>query len=542
MGLLMKYVLKKKEKLLCAASCITAICSEIITIAMSLHMGKSVDFAMAGYLDGLLISCLILLLFALSSNLVFIASVYLNLKFGHAVSINFRNILIKSFFENGIQLFIRKPDAYYINLVSTDIDNLCNSYYMNLASEIKFLALFLGSVLAMNYIHIGMFIVALIFSIIPICITCFFEKHIQKQTKKCSDSNEAFQFSLLQIIQGFEMLKINNRDLEGITKDFANANKSKASADINLGVIQSISYLSIDTVNTLGQMVLLGVGGFLIIQNKITAGELLSCTTLTTYVCLGINNYLELHLARKAMKPIAEKIGDEIVDETKNNTDLPMTNTNNIIEYKHVYFGFDESEKKIVEDVSLRFEAGKCYAIVGESGIGKTTLVKLLLKYYPNYQGEIVLFGHNIRDISEKQLYEVVGVLNQNEYILNASLFDNITLYSEQFSEDSPEYAELLEKLKLTDLAERVGDKALGDVGDSISGGERQRIALARVLLRNPKVLILDEPTVGLDPENKEMINQLIFGLKNVIRIVITHDRDTSYLSLFNQVIELPLN
>lgn len=538
----MKYVLKKKEKLLCAASCITAICSEIITIAMSLHMGKSVDFAMAGYLDGLLISCLILLLFALSSNLVFIASVYLNLKFGHAVSINFRNILIKSFFENGIQLFIRKPDAYYINLVSTDIDNLCNSYYMNLASEIKFLALFLGSVLAMNYIHIGMFIVALIFSIIPICITCFFEKHIQKQTKKCSDSNEAFQFSLLQIIQGFEMLKINNRDLEGITKGFANANKSKASADINLGVIQSISYLSIDTVNTLGQMVLLGVGGFLIIQNKITAGELLSCTTLTTYVCLGINNYLELHLARKAMKPIAEKIGDEIVDETKNNTDLPMTNTNNIIEYKHVYFGFDESEKKIVEDVSLRFEAGKCYAIVGESGIGKTTLVKLLLKYYPNYQGEIVLFGHNIRDISEKQLYEVVGVLNQNEYILNASLFDNITLYSEQFSEDSPEYAELLEKLKLTDLAERVGDKALGDVGDSISGGERQRIALARVLLRNPKVLILDEPTVGLDPENKEMINQLIFGLKNVIRIVITHDRDTSYLSLFNQVIELPLN
>ena len=177
--------------------------------------------------------------------------------------------------------------------------------------------------------------------------------------------------------------------------------------------------------------------------------------------------------------------------------------------------------------------------MVGESGSGKSTLVKLLLKYYDDYQGTISLAGQDIRQLSEREVYKLVGVVDQSPYLFNASLYENITLFSGQPGQGSEEYQALVQKLNLTALAERVGDVPLGDFGDKISGGERQRINIARALRLDPKILVFDEPTTGLDPENVEMINEFIFDLQGVTRIVVSHNWSEDYLGRFDGVIRI---
>lgn len=530
-----------KEVLLCVAACVAAVISEALVVAASLFTGSAVDLAVAGNLSGLWEVCLLLLGLTLGSNLIFLLSVYANYRFGHSVSDSLRNQLVKGFFAQNLSRFRRSQDAYYMNLLTADVDNLCESYYMNFSIEIKFLALCIGSIAAMLVIHVGMFGVALVFSLVPLCVTYFFERRIPRYSSACSQANEGFHADALQVVEGYEMLKLNGCKSGGILHRFRESSRRKARASVRLGVFQSLSYLSIDMIDTLAQMALLGVGGYLIISDQITTGQLLSCTMLSTYVCSGINNFLEMHMARKSMHPIKEKVEAQLPQARRGEEAWTPSAADGEIRYQDVCFTYEGHERPLFDHVSLTFEAGKCYAIVGESGVGKSTLVRLMLQYDPAYTGSITLFGTELRQIPEAALYRQVGLVNQNEYILNASLFENITLGADGLRRDSPAYLSLLEQLKLSNLAERLGDRPLGDAGEMLSGGERQRIALARVLLRKPKVLIFDEPTVGLDPENRAAIEQLIFDLTGFTRIVVTHNGDRDYLSKFDRVIRLPL-
>ncbi len=177
--------------------------------------------------------------------------------------------------------------------------------------------------------------------------------------------------------------------------------------------------------------------------------------------------------------------------------------------------------------------------MVGESGSGKSTMFKLLLKYFDNYEGNILLGGQNIKKLSENELYSKIGIITQTPYLFNATFYDNITLFSGNPKENSGEYINLLDDLNLTALAEQVGDVPLGDFGDNISGGERQRINIARTMFRKPEILIFDEPATGLDPENAALIDNFIFNHKEITRIVISHNWAEDYLSRFDEIIRL---
>jgi len=137
--------------------------------------------------------------------------------------------------------------------------------------------------------------------------------------------------------------------------------------------------------------------------------------------------------------------------------------------------------------------------------------------------------------VPESDIYGIIGVVNQSPFLMNDTLENNVTM----FDGDNADIAPLLAELSLTALAERVGDTPLGDFGDNISGGERQRISIARTLRKKPRIIIFDEPTTGLDPENTLLINDYIFSLKGITRIVISHDWDDDYLARFDDIIRL---
>lgn len=531
----------KKEYRYCIIASISMMGSNLIMIYTSVLMGNAIDYATKGDIEKMLYSCGIILAGMLLSNVWFVFSVWMNESFKKRVVIRIRDVFAKSLLKRPLSFFRRKEDAYYINLYSSDVDRLNTNYYEMLALEWKFLSLILGAVVAMTLIQPSLLLISLVFAILPIIAGYMFEKNNQKKVKNSSECSEKLQAELIQYVQDIEMLKLNNADSAAISGILDNVSQESSNAKAAENIWESLTYTTIDTISMICQLALIGAGGFWIIQGKITAGQLVSCTMLSQYLCSGINNFLQMNIRKRACRPIKEKVFgefEEIKSISKTDKTQVATDTEEkkaCIVYDKVSFAYENNI--IMENASFRFEEGKCYAIVGESGRGKSTMLKLLLKYIDNYSGNIYLYGKNIRDYKDEELYSLVGMLNQNESMLNASIRDNITLFHEV--EDAAAYNEIIEKLNISELIKRSENRSIGDFGEHISGGEKQRIALARVLLRKTKILILDEPVTGLDSENKEIINNYIFGLKGVTRIIVTHDKEEEYLSRFDEIIRV---
>lgn len=188
-------------------------------------------------------------------------------------------------------------------------------------------------------------------------------------------------------------------------------------------------------------------------------------------------------------------------------------------------------------DFSYTFNLGKCYALIGESGCGKSTLIHLIMKWFKDYDGQILVGGYDIRTMSEQTLFSSISVVDQRPHIFNATFFENITMFGSSAFCSDDRYRKIIRDVNLEKVEMMVGNSLMGDFGSKLSGGEIQRIAIARAMFRDPKILIMDEPTTGLDSENMEIINNFIQKHSELTRIVITHDNSVANLSKFDAVL-----
>lgn len=271
-------------------------------------------------------------------------------------------------------------------------------------------------------------------------------------------------------------------------------------------------------------------------SHKISTGALVTCVMLSSYVYSGMNNFLEIFLERQSYRKIQKKVENEAANADVKKSEEVCDfgdNTGVTLQYDHVRFCIEDN--KIIDDFSFAFRAGMCYGIVGESGKGKTTLVQLALKYYDNFEGKILLNGKDVRLLDERSLYKCIGYLSQSEYMFQDTIENNILLYSGEGELSE----EIIKQCRLSGLVSRMKEGNIGDMGEHLSGGEKQRVALARVLTRQPRLLIFDEPTVGLDGDNAREIMDTVFSLEGVTRIIISHDESIMRDSRFNEVILL---
>ena len=206
------------------------------------------------------------------------------------------------------------------------------------------------------------------------------------------------------------------------------------------------------------------------------------------------------------------------------------------IELDGVTFGY-EAGSDVLRGVSYAFEAGKAYAVAGASGSGKSTLLSLLMGAHAGYAGEIRYDGRQLRGISGESIYDAVTLIQQSVFVFNASIRDNITMFR-----DFPD-ADVERAIKLSGLsaliAERGEDYLCGENGSGLSGGEKQRIAIARSLLRKAQVLLCDEVTAALDRQTADQVTDAILSLDGMTRIAVTHALDARQLRRFDAVIAM---
>lgn len=296
-------------------------------------------------------------------------------------------------------------------------------------------------------------------------------------------------------------------------------------------MVDSISFL----FGNLMFLITLGLGSYLTLKNLMTVGTMIAAVQLMNYIVNPVVNVAHKWNKIKSMKLIYEKIQEITYDKVVKDEGLEKEFFNQYIEFKNVVFSYD-NDRKVLDGVNIRFKKNGKYAIVGESGSGKSTILKLLTRYYNNYEGEIYIDGTELRRIKSESIYKLISIIQQNVFMFDGTIKDNIDLYQGYSSHDIDESINLSGLRPVINSLAQGENSNVGENGCNLSGGEKQRISIARAIIKRTPILILDEATSSLDNETSHNIEKSILNLKDLTSIVITHRLSGDLLSKYDGI------
>ena len=274
-------------------------------------------------------------------------------------------------------------------------------------------------------------------------------------------------------------------------------------------------------------LVMLPVGTLLVINGSSTLADLVLVFCLSLSVGVPILKALNFAGKFPQLNYKIDEIEKAMDNEPLKTKDNSFIGNLNIVKFEDVRFAYKEQE--VLHGVSLELQEGSLTALVGESGSGKSTLAKLLVHYYDINSGKITLGGQDITDMSIEALNDRISYVSQEQFLFNTTLYENILMGNPKAARE--QVLEAAEKAQCREFLERLPDgidTMAGDGGKQLSGGERQRISLARAILKNAPVIVLDEATAFIDPENEEKMNAAIAEIiKGKTVLVIAHRLQT---------------
>ena len=448
----------------------------------------------------------------------------------------YKDFAFRKLTSKSISTFNVENTANYISAFSNDATTIENGY-LEMQFNILANAITLIGALAMMIAYSPiMTVVACLFFVLPIGVSYITGNRIEKAERTISEKNSELIATLKDSLSGFSVIKSFKAEnaISGLfTKSNAAAEQAKCSKRKLVTVISGLAGVAGVTAQ-LGTFL---VGAFLALSGwGITPGMLIVFIDLTANVINPIRDLPEQLASRKAAIALIDKLADSLEDNVREEgTHIPKPLSNGIT-LKNVSFGY-EANSNILHDINTSFVAGKKYAIIGASGSGKSTLLNLLMASHGNYTGEICYDGYEVKDISSESLYDIVSMIQQNVFVFNASIRDNITMFREFPKEEVDRAIELSGLSKL--MAERGEDYLCGENGSGLSGGEKQRISIARSLLKKSQVLLVDEATAALDAETAFQVSNSILGLDDITSIVVTHSLDEGLLKQYDGIIVL---
>ena len=268
----------------------------------------------------------------------------------------------------------------------------------------------------------------------------------------------------------------------------------------------------------------------------LTAGTVILFVNLMNFMIGPVSELPALLAGRRAALGLIGKLADALEKDGSAGGSRTLSRLEHGIELRDVSFGY-EAGKDVLHHVSACFEAGRAYAIVGGSGSGKSTLLNLLLAENTGYRGSVLLDGTELRELSPEALYGLMSVIHQNVFVFNASIRDNVSMFRE-FPQEALD--EAIRRAHLRELLDARGaDYLCGEKGKGLSGGEKQRVSIARSLLKKSSVLLVDEATAALDVQTAHRVSSDILDLTGMTRIVVTHSLEEALLRRYDGIFVL---
>ncbi|OSB11901.1 ABC transporter ATP-binding protein [Paraclostridium bifermentans] len=423
----------------------------------------------------------------------------------------------------------------YISVLYNDIKLIEDNFLNNIFLVISSLLSFLISLCALFYISPYIVIFISIFGVLGFIIPNTLSKKLVIEKNEYSKNLEEITSVTKDLFSGFEVIKgfnISKKINKIFVKNSLNVENSKRKCSILEAIIKGFS-LAFSVTIYLGVLIL---GGYLMYKKSISVGTAIIIIQLSTHIVGPVKTSISLINQIKSVSLIGKKVEDILNVNNESEESEEIKSFRDCIDIKDLNFSYTK-ERNALKNINLKFERNKKYAIVGESGCGKSTLIKLIMRYYNEYEGKITIDNKDLNKIYSSDLYKTISMIQQNVFMFDDSIKENIRLFSNYSDESVIESCKRSGIMGLINRLEDGIDSLVGENGNKLSGGEKQRIAIARALINETKILILDESTSALDNETAYSLEKSLLNLENLTMIVVTHKLIKNLLTDYDEII-----
>ena len=462
----------------------------------------SIDFSKIGS-----ILAFLLCLYILSTMLSFIQGFIMN-GVANKVSYRLRKEISIKINKLPMKFFDKKTHGEILSCVTNDVDTLSQNLSQSLSQIVTSAITLIGILIMMLSINVTMTIAALLIIPLSLGIIGFIVKKSQKHFVKQQEYLGTLNGTVEEVYGGHDVVKVFNGEEKAI-KEFNECNEKLYETGWKSQFLSGIMHPIMNFVGNLGYVVVSILGGYLTIKNKIEVGDILSFTQYVRNFNQPIAQMAQIMNILQGAVAAAERVFEfleEKEEEPDTNNAVSIKDIEGNVEFKNVSFGYDES-KTIINDFNAKVKKGQKIAIVGPTGAGKTTMVKLLMRFYDVSSGEILIDGINIKDFKRSDLRSLFGMVLQDTWLFSGTIAENIKYGKLDASiEDVKDACRAASVHHFIKTLPDGYDMILNEESDNISQGQKQLLTIARVILANPKILILDEATSSVDTRTEVLI------------------------------------
>ncbi len=431
------------------------------------------------------------------------------------VTYKIRNELTEKINKLPMKYFDKRTNGEVLSIITNDVDTLSTGLNQSITQIITSIFTIIGILVMMISISWEMTIVSLL--ILPISgailkkVIGKSQKYFVKQQEYLGHVNGQVE----EVYGGHNIVKVFGREEQAI-KEFEKENEELYKSGWRSQFLSGLMHPLMNFVGNVGYVAVAILGGYFAVKGRITVGNIQSFIQYNKQFTQPIGQVAQISSTIQSMIAAAERIFEfleepEEVEDVKNPVSTEGLKGN--IEFKNVHFGYDP-EKTIINDFNAKVKDGQKIAIVGPTGAGKTTMVKLLMRFYDVNSGEILLDGYNIKDFKRGELRKMFGMVLQDTWLFGGTIKENIK-YSNPDATDS----DVIKAAKAAHIHHYIKtlskgyDAKINEESTNISAGQKQLLTIARVILADPKILILDEATSSIDTRTEQQIQAAMDNL-----------------------------
>jgi len=469
------------------------------------------DYIANGDVPGLYSVILLLVAALVGEFLVLVFNTYLTRWFGQGVLFDLRNTVFKKIQSLHVQFFDKNPIGRLITRTTSDIEalsELLSDGIVNMIGDMFRIIFILFFMLSMSW---ELTIISILVLPILFYSTFWFKSKVRIAFLNVRDQIARMNSFIQENISGMAIVQLFNREDKQRQK-FKNINAEHRDAHIKTIFYFSIFWPVIEVLASLAMALVVWYGGARALMGGITFGILLAFIQYVRQFFNPIRGLSEKYNTLQSALASSERIFD-VLDTPKEVVEaenpIELASSNGKIEFKNVFFRYNEDEDDVVKNLNFKAEPGENIAIVGATGAGKTTIINLLLRYYDIQRGSIFLDENDIRDISLFDLRSHFGLVLQDNALFSGTIMENITLGNPDIDEKA--VIEAAQEVEADHFINKLPGKyeyVLRERGASLSLGQKQLICFVRAMVYNPEILILDEATSSVDSETEEYVNR----------------------------------
>lgn len=493
-------------------------------LVSKLSGGSGIDFGKIGQ-----IAITLLILYIISALFSFIQGFTMT-NVSQKLTYRLRNDIAKKISRLPMKYFDTKTHGEVLSIITNDIDTLSMNLDQSITQIITSICTIIGILIMMFSISWQMTLISLV--ILPIAGTLVknivgkSQKYFQRQQAYLANVNGQVE----EIYGGLNIVKAFNGE-EKVVKEFERANRELYHSGWKSQFLSGLMFPVMNFISNVGYVGVAVAGGYLAINGTITVGNIQSFIQYNKQFTQPINQIAQISAMLQSMIAATERIFEFLEQPEEKDTHkgrIDMTNLKGNVTFEHVKFGYDP-ENTIINDFNASVHEGQKIAIVGPTGAGKTTMVKLLMRFYDVKDGAILVDGHNIKDFDRGELRKMFGMVLQDTWLFGGTVKDNI-----KYGKEDATDAQVIEAAKAAHVHHFIKTLPQGyhsminEESSNISAGQKQLLTIARVILADPKILILDEATSSIDTRTEIQIQSAMDNLmKGRTSFIIAHRLST---------------